>query len=157
MAIRVRSAAREDANAAIGVLRRSIAELCAADHLNDAQRLEDWLSNKTCDQFFKWLGAPDAPILVAETDDGVIAGVAAFSLRGQVLLNYVDPEFRFSGVSKQLLGEMEAWLRDAGVSRASLSTTVTAHQFYLSCGYEDVTPEGTQQSACSARQMRKQL
>jgi hypothetical protein len=43
----IRDAVPEDAPAACEVLRRSISELCSADHLNDAVILGRWLANKT--------------------------------------------------------------------------------------------------------------
>jgi hypothetical protein len=43
----IRDAMTEDAPAACDVLRRSISELCVADHGNDPTILARWLSNKT--------------------------------------------------------------------------------------------------------------
>ena len=43
----IRDALPEDAPAACEVIRRSISELCGADHLNDALILGRWLANKT--------------------------------------------------------------------------------------------------------------
>jgi hypothetical protein len=45
--IEVRDAVREDAPAACEVIRRSISELCEADHRNDPEILKRWLANKT--------------------------------------------------------------------------------------------------------------
>ena len=44
--IEVRDAVREDAPAACEVIRRSISELCEADHRNDPEILRRWLANK---------------------------------------------------------------------------------------------------------------
>jgi hypothetical protein len=49
--MRIRNAVPEDAAAACEVMRRSIAELCVADHRNDPAILERWLANKTPDIF----------------------------------------------------------------------------------------------------------
>ena len=46
MSFRVRAARLEDAEAAAHLLRRSIAELCQADHQDDPERLAGWLANK---------------------------------------------------------------------------------------------------------------
>jgi len=43
----IRDAVAEDAPAACQVVRRSISELCIADHRSDPTILMRWLSNKT--------------------------------------------------------------------------------------------------------------
>ena len=55
----------------------------------------------------------------------------------QVTLNYVVPEARFRGVSKELLSALEAYLRAEGHARSTLSSTRTAHRLYLAAGYVD--------------------
>jgi hypothetical protein len=47
IAVKVRDAVPEDAPAACHIMRRSIAELCGADHNNDPVILQRWLSNNT--------------------------------------------------------------------------------------------------------------
>jgi len=42
----IRDATPEDADAACDVLRKSISQLCVADHGNDPAILNRWLSNK---------------------------------------------------------------------------------------------------------------
>ena len=51
----IRDAVAEDAHAACRVLRRSIAELCHADHRNDPAILSRWLGNKTPEFFMSWI------------------------------------------------------------------------------------------------------
>jgi GNAT superfamily N-acetyltransferase len=53
----IRQARTEDAAAACAVVRRSIAELCRADHGWDEVLLARWLSNKTVENLTQW---PDA-------------------------------------------------------------------------------------------------
>ncbi|NKB94945.1 GNAT family N-acetyltransferase [Ochrobactrum intermedium] len=48
---------------------------------------------------FKWIEAPSQLMLVAEIGNA-IAGVGLATDEGEILLNYVAPEFRFHGVSK---------------------------------------------------------
>jgi hypothetical protein len=62
--MRVRDAVPEDAAAACEVMRRSIAELCVADHHNDPGILERWLGNKTPEIFKSWI-QPGNSVLVA--------------------------------------------------------------------------------------------
>ena len=132
----IRSADVTDAEAAASVLRRSIRELCALDHGGDEQALGQWLGNKTPDHVRSWIEAPDGRIVVAE-QGGVILGVGGASRGGVITLNYVAPEARFKGVSKAILASLEACLRDQGCAQSRLTSTRTAHAFYLASGYED--------------------
>ncbi len=56
------------------------------------------------------------------------------------MLNYVSPDARLRGVSKALLGRMEAEARFLGLAECGLDSTRTARTFYQSAGY--LTPEG---------------
>jgi len=139
--ISIRAARIEDAEQATLVLRRSITELCAADHGNDPADLEHWLANKTPEVFRHWLETPDTTLIVAE-HDGVIAGVGGCRADGEITLNYVGPDHRSRGVSSAILAALEARLRDLGVGEAVLTSTRTAHCFYRSRGFgaADETP-----------------
>jgi hypothetical protein len=64
-AVEIRDAVAEDAEAACLVLRRSIVELCVADHCNDSAILERWLGNKTPEFFVSWISQSDNSVLVA--------------------------------------------------------------------------------------------
>ncbi len=132
--MRIRDAVAEDAAAAAMVLRRSITELCTADHQGRAERLEPWLANKTPENVAAWIAAKGTRIVVAEAG-GAILGVGGASARGEILLNYVSPDARFRGVSKAVLDALEAWLVTGGVDIFRLSSTATARQFYLDRGY----------------------
>ena len=125
MGITIREARAADAGAAIETLRRSIAELCLADHQGDAQEIADWLANKTVESWHAW----------GTRRDAAIVGVGMVTLAGEILLNYVHPEARFVGVSKALLGAMEERLRAGQVQTCHLTSTLTAREFYESCGY----------------------
>jgi len=134
--VRIRPALARDAGAACDVLRRSIGELCARDHHDDPALKQAWLANKTPATVRRWITAPGGQVLLAEMD-GKVVGVGAATARGEITLNYVAPEARFRGVSKAVLAALEAWLVGQGVARASLSSTETAHAFYLAAGYCD--------------------
>ena len=62
-----RLATRKDAEPAVHVLRRSIIELCVADHGNDAALLEKWLENKTVRDFCSWLEASGSCVVTDQT------------------------------------------------------------------------------------------
>ena len=138
----IRDATPRDAEAACDVLRRSISELCAADHGNDPAILGRWLSNKTPEIVAGWAKQPGNSLLVAVEGD-VILGVASVTDAGEITLNYVAPDARFRGVSRALLGALEARAAERGNTSCTLTSTETAHRFYQSAGYGDVgRPDG---------------
>jgi GNAT superfamily N-acetyltransferase len=130
----IREASIEDGEAACEVIRRSIIELCAADHQGDAAQLAAWLDNKTPDNVRSWIAHADNSFLVAVEQD-VIVGVAAATKAGEITLNYVAPEARLRGVSRALLGALESRARARGNPRCTLTSTATALPFYVANGY----------------------
>lgn len=137
MTITVRNGRPEDAEAAIDTLRRSIAELCRDDHGDDPETLDGWLGNKTEPSWNEWLSNADRWVFVAESA-GTVRGVGMMSAAGEVMLNYVDPDARFMGISKTLLAHMEQIASSRGLERCFLESTRTALSFYLSSGYARV-------------------
>ena len=129
-----REASVEDAVEACQVVRRSIAELCRADHQDDPIILEGWLSNNTPDNMRSWIADPSIYVVVA-TEGAAIIGVGAITASGEIILNYVSPDARFRGVSKAILNQLEARARGLGNKSCTLTSTETAHRFYLSAGY----------------------
>jgi GNAT superfamily N-acetyltransferase len=138
----IRDAVAEDAEAACQVLRRSIAELCGVDHQDDPAILGRWLGNKTSEFFMSWIKQPDNSLLVA-VEDGRILAVGSVTDAGKITLNYVSPDARFRGISRALLGALEARAAERGNIRCTLTSTATAHRFYQANGYvEDGRPDG---------------
>jgi GNAT superfamily N-acetyltransferase len=132
--IEIRKAVLGDAEAATEVLRRSIMELCKADHRNDPERLAPCLANKRPEIFAAWLNDANNHVFVA-VRDGNIAGVGSVTSGGYIGLNYVAPEARSSGVSRQMLTHLEHEARGFGLARVFLTSTATARNFYLAAGY----------------------
>ena len=132
--ITVRLATPEDAEAACKVLIASITRLCTADHKNDPATINAWTANKTPANIHHWIEDDRTRIVVAERDEQ-IAGVAGYSMAGEVTLNYVSPDFRFQGISGAMLDRIEQDLREAGITAARLASTVTATRFYLARGW----------------------
>jgi hypothetical protein len=62
----VRCAEVEDTDAVVTVLRRSITELCVADHRNDPGVLGVSLENKTAENVRTWIESPRNFMVVAE-------------------------------------------------------------------------------------------
>ena len=138
----IRDAVAEDAPAACRVMRRSIAELCVADHRNDPAILTRWLSNKTPAIFVSWIAQPVNLLLVA-VEGGRILAVGCVTNAGEINLNYVSPDARFRGVSRAMLRALEARAAERGNVRCTLTSTETARRFYQAAGYtEDGPPTG---------------
>lgn len=138
MEILIRPGCEADAQAAIDVLRRSIAELCIADHKGNEQELASWLANKTEAAWITWVARADATVLVAEKADEIV-GIGMMDQRGEILLNYVRPDSRFGGVSKALIEALENEARTEGIQRCFLESTATAKVFYEHRGYRPMT------------------
>jgi hypothetical protein len=101
--IEIRDALPTDAAAICAVLRRSIVELCIADHQNDPGILRRWLANKTPEIVTSWIGQPGSSVLVTVSQDRILS-VGAVTDNGEITLNYVSPDARFGGVSRTMRG-----------------------------------------------------
>lgn len=132
----IRDAVPVDAAPACDVMRRSIAELCTADHANDPAILDRWLANKTPEIVASWIVQPKASMLLAVEGDKVLA-VGGVTDTGEITLNYVSPDARFQGVSKALLRALETRAAERGNKRCVLLSTQTAYRFYRAAGYEN--------------------
>ena len=130
----IRDATLEDAADACEIMRRSIAELCVADHRDDEAILARWLSNKTPEVFAQWLARPDNSVLVA-VEGGHILSVGCVTDAGEITLNYVSPDARFRGVSRAMLAALETRAAARGNRRCTLTSTLTARGFYQANGY----------------------
>jgi GNAT superfamily N-acetyltransferase len=138
----IRDARLEDADRACDVLRRSISQLCVADHGNDPAILDAWLANKKPEIVAAWATQQENSLLLAVEGDAILA-VGSVTDAGEITLNYVAPEARFRGVSRALLGALEARALARGNARCRLVSTETAHRFYQSAGYrDDGAPKG---------------
>ena len=123
----------EDAPAGCAVMRRSIAELCLADHKNDPVILARWLGNKTVENFVAWIKVDNS--LMVAVEDGKILAVGSVRDSGSIGLNYVSPDARFRGVSRAMMRALEARAFARKNGQCTLTSTETARQFYLSNGY----------------------
>ena len=140
--VAIRDATPEDAVAACHILKESITRLCVADHRNDPAVLNAWLANKTPEMVAAWATQKGNSLLLAVEGDAVLA-VGSVTDAGEITLNYVAPVARFRGVSRALLRALEARAIERGNSHCTLTSTETAHRFYLSAGYvDDGAPTG---------------
>ena len=132
--IQVRRAMEKDGQDGICTIRRSILELCSEDHGNDERAIQAWMSNKTVEAWKAWLHSCRSKLLVGEID-GVLAGVGMISGKGELLLLYVDPKYRLSGISKSILFSLEDTAKAWGCGSIFLESTRTAYRFYRDHGY----------------------
>lgn len=153
--MKIRDAVPEDASAACEVMRRSIAELCVADHRNDPAVLERWLSNKTPEIFRSWIRPGNSLRVVIE--NGEILAVGCITDAGEITLNYVSPDARFRGASAALLTNLESRAIEQGNEICALESTETARRFYLARGYSERGPAGGKFGTTSGHPMSKRL
>jgi hypothetical protein len=94
----IRAVTFEDAPAACQVMRRSIAELCVADHRNDEAILTRWLANKTPEIFASWIRRPENSLFVA-VEGGNILAVGSTTFRR--MRGFAASVVHCSGLSKR--------------------------------------------------------
>ncbi|MEC5385884.1 GNAT family N-acetyltransferase [Uliginosibacterium sp. H3] len=104
------------------------------DHDNDALVLENWLKNKTPENFCSWIANTENLSLVAATQTGIV-GFAMATSSGHIRLCYVMQEALFQGVGKALLAALEEMLSASGLRTLTLESTLTARPFYERNGF----------------------
>lgn len=137
MMLAVRPAYYEDATAAVQVVRRSIEELCADDHRNDADTLARWLANKTPENFRSWIANPDNFCMVAE-DTGSLQGVGLLHRSGEIRLFCLVPGAQRRGIGRAIHAALEKQARAWGLPKLYLESTFKAQHFYEAMGYKSV-------------------
>jgi GNAT superfamily N-acetyltransferase len=152
----IRRARILEAEAICVVHRRSIIELCEADHHHDPAILEEWLASNTPENYKLWIERPDNNLLVAVQGDTILA-VGCVTDAGNITVNYVSPDARFRGVSKAMLAAMEEAARERGAETCTLVSTETARRFYLGAGYIERGPPERRFGADSAYPMAKRI
>jgi GNAT superfamily N-acetyltransferase len=100
--------------------------LCVADHRNDPTISTQWLSNKTPEIIASWIVHPKRASILA---------VGSVIDAGEITLNYVSPDAKSRGVSRALLGALEARAIQRGNVRCTLTSTETARRLYHANGY----------------------
>lgn len=153
MRVEVRLALADDAEQICTVARRSITELCAADHRRDPKILEAWLGNKIAVHVAAWIAGNPQGVFVAAEGESIL-GVGIVLPAGEIVLNYVSPDARFKGVSKALMSRLVQRANELGLERMTLESTETAHGFYRACGWQDL---GETTSVAGMRTYRMEL
>jgi GNAT superfamily N-acetyltransferase len=137
-------------------MRRSIVELCKADHHDDQAIVGGWLANKTPENVKAWIEDEGSQVLVAVEGDDMLA-VGAVRNDGEITLNYVSPDARFRGVSRAMLAALEQIARELGNGGCHLTSTETALRFYVSAGYVQTGPSQGKFGTASAYPMTRRF
>jgi GNAT superfamily N-acetyltransferase len=132
--VAVRKAEARDAALAVAVLRRSITELCAADHRGDADTIARWLANKTQQHFLSWLANDDNFCVVAEAHDRLL-GVGLLHRSGEIRLCYLAPGAQRLGIGTAICLALEEQAKGWGLRTLKLESTVSARRFYEALGF----------------------
>ena len=136
--VSVRRATPRDTEAAVEVVRRSIEELCVADHHNDAATLAKWLANKTPENFRSWISNPDNFCVIAEDVDGRLCGVGLVDRSGEIKLFYLAPGSQGRGIGRAVHAVLEEQAQAWGLPKLHLDSTILARPFYEAMGYKSL-------------------
>lgn len=145
--ITVRRASEADAAGACDALRRSIRELCVADHGHDEEILAAWLANKTPDNVRAWIASP-ASFSVVAVDGADVRGFALIQQDGEIQMCYLVPEAQHRGAGKLMLQALEQEAMRWGLASVFLTSSITAKAFYERNGY---VPNGAPKTAYGVR------
>lgn len=128
-----------DAEQAIEIIRRSIEELCVADHRGDQDILRMWLANKTADDFRSWGNVCRSNSIGCRTSREAML----YRWRNKRCGNHFELRLTLRSIPRDkqgyasCLGEGPPQL---GHKRVRLVSTQPAHKFYHAAGYHDVGP-----------------
>lgn len=134
----VRVPRQADAPAVAGLWRRSIIELCFADHHGRPEIIAAWCESKTPGHLQAAFGDPNLHWILANLPDDSPVGIGLLSAAGVIMALYVHPEVVRRGVGSLLLSALTKEASARGLTRLELESTSTAHAFYLRHGFMDV-------------------
>lgn len=147
----------EDAGPVAAVLRRSIEELCHADHHGQPEILAAWLENKTPRSVEAWISSADNFCATAVSAAGEVIGFAMLRRDGEIVLLYVSPDSTGQRVGHELLQALERRALELGLTELSLDSTKTALPFYRHHGFRGGKACSERADGLSCLAMRKRL
>jgi putative acetyltransferase len=127
-----RLATRDDATRLFELRRECILALAA--NAASAVQAEAWAANLTVGGMERKIG--EMEIWIAELDDTTVGWGAIRDDRLEGL--YTDPAFAGRGIGSELLGMLEALMRERGVPAVRAEASWNAEAFYLRRGYKTV-------------------
>ncbi|MFO1308540.1 MAG: GNAT family N-acetyltransferase [Burkholderiales bacterium] len=131
---RIRRAFPVDAPAIWAIHTRAIRETAISHYPPEA--VAAWSARMTPESYLEPIET--RVVLVAEADDGRIAGYAQLNPReGIVQACYVDPDFGGRGVGRALMTAIEDEARARGRSALLLDASLNAIAFYRSLGWHE--------------------
>lgn len=125
----------EHAQAVCNVIKQSVSELCIADHNNDPDILQLWLSNKTPENCRVWIENKNSKSFVA-IKNNIPVGISQMGINGYIYLCYLHPDETGKGTGKKLLAACEKQALSWGLKNMIVDSSYTAKQFYVSQGFE---------------------
>ena len=98
------------------ILIQSIVHACVADHQNDPDAINDWLANKTPENVVTWLeSSSNISFAALDMSTHELVGFLLMNTQGDILLNYLLPNYLHKGIGKALLTEAEEKAKDMGL------------------------------------------
>jgi putative acetyltransferase len=138
-----RIASVADARRLFELRRQSIIVLAPKNKTMSSSEAQAWAKTLTVAGMERKIR--ELEIWIAEVGDAVVGwgAISGDQLEGL----YTDSEFAGLGIGTELLGFLEALMRERGVPRVHTEASSNAEQFYLHHGYERTgvrTPKGGQ-------------
>jgi hypothetical protein len=82
--MQIRRARSEDADEALGLIRRSFVQLCHIDHHGDETTIALWLADKTSENMRRWINQYEVFVAV---QGGKLLGACVMKPEGELILN----------------------------------------------------------------------
>ena len=160
----IRSAKKEEWESILKIHRRAIHEIACADYPPAILNL--WGNPLSQDKISQEMANFDRKseqgifTIVAEIN-GTIAGFGEVIPKENLLLAvYINPDFKRQGVGTAIVLELEEIAKKQGADFLQMDASLTAENFYISCGYQVIergfhTVSSTEKMACV--KMKKRL
>ena len=137
--LKIRQARAEDAPAIHNAHMRSIREVCIKDH--GPEEVKGWGNREMGERWTAAIARGD--VWVVDSGEKIL-GLACMSEIKNAIVHihalYLTPEAIGQGLGKKLFLIMKSKAIAQGAKKLTLGSTLTAHDFYLSLGFEDDGP-----------------
>jgi putative acetyltransferase len=137
VAFRVRPWKEADTDELGELFRRSVREVASRDY-RPAQ-IEAWV--KAPGEIEAWTERMSSRISFVAEAAGRLIGFIQYDPPDHIDMTYVHPEHQRRGVAAALLATVEAEARRRGVNVLNVEASITSRPFFLSRGFEIITPQ----------------